>query len=109
MIVGIANAISKPGAIGIKLQAEQIMRIKIEAFALDSTTIKMHPDGTGVPKKGPQAIGKSRSGWNTKVHLVAGHTQTAITFALLPGTAHDAPEGRALLKELGPMREGCRC
>ena len=33
-----------------KLQAEQIVRIKIEAFALDSTSIKVHPDGTGVLK-----------------------------------------------------------
>ena len=57
-------------------------------------------------KNGPQAIGKSRGGWNTKVHLVAANARTAITFALSPGNAHDAPEGRALLTELGPMPEG---
>src|SRR3979490_2957545 len=57
-------------------------------------------------KNGPQAIGKSRGGWNTKVHLVAANARTAITFALSPGHAHDAPEGRALLAELGPMPEG---
>ena len=34
-----------------KLQSEQIVRIKIEAFALDSTSIKVHPDGTGALKK----------------------------------------------------------
>jgi len=34
-----------------KLQAEQIVRIKIEAFALESTSIKVHPDGTGDLKK----------------------------------------------------------
>jgi len=34
-----------------KLQMEQIVRIKIEAFALDSTSIKVHPDGTGALKK----------------------------------------------------------
>jgi transposase len=27
-------------------------------------------------------------------------------FALSPGNAHDAPEGRSLLKKLGPMPEG---
>ena len=57
-------------------------------------------------KNGPQAIGKSRGGWNTKVHLVAANARTAITFALSPDNAHDAPEGRALLTELGPMPEG---
>ena len=90
-----------------KLQAEQIVRIKIEAFAVDSTSIKVHPDGTGALKKnGPQAIGKSRGGWNTKVHLVAADARTAITFALSPGNAHDAPEGRALLTKLDPVPEG---
>jgi hypothetical protein len=34
-----------------KLQQEQIVRIKIEAFSLDSTSIKVHPDGTGALKK----------------------------------------------------------
>ena len=33
-----------------RLQQEQIVRIKIEAFALDSTSIKVHPDGTGALK-----------------------------------------------------------
>src|SRR5277367_4215073 len=59
----------------------------------------------GAKKNGPQAIGKSRGGWNTKIHLVAANARTAITFALSPGNAHDAPEGRALLSELGPMPE----
>lgn len=30
---------------------EQIVRIKIEAFALDSSSVKVHPDGTGAFKK----------------------------------------------------------
>jgi len=34
-----------------KLQTEQIVRIQIEAFSLDSTSIKVHPDGTGALKK----------------------------------------------------------
>ncbi len=34
------------------LQREQILRIKIEAVSLDSTIVKVHPDGTGALKKG---------------------------------------------------------
>src|SRR5713226_3391633 len=34
-----------------QLQREQIVRIKIEAVALDSTIVKVHPDGTGALKK----------------------------------------------------------
>src|SRR5208283_3896068 len=34
-----------------QLQREQIVRIPIEAVSLDSTTVKVHPDGTGALKK----------------------------------------------------------
>jgi transposase len=34
-----------------KLQLEQIVHIRIEAIALDSTSVKVHPDGTGALKK----------------------------------------------------------
>ena len=34
-----------------QLQMEQIVRIRIEAFSLDSTSVKVHPDGTGALKK----------------------------------------------------------
>jgi transposase len=38
--------------------------------------------------------------------MVAADARTAIVFALSPGNDHDAPHGRALLKELGSMPEG---
>jgi transposase len=59
-----------------------------------------------IKKNGPQAIGKSRGGWTTKIHLVAANARTAITFALSPGQAHDAPEGRELLQTLPALPEG---
>ena len=47
-----------------KLQSEQMVRIKIEAFALDSTLGQGTSGRDGRSKKnGPQAIGKSRGGW----------------------------------------------
>jgi len=33
------------------LQEEQIIQIKIEALSMDSTIVKVHPDGTGAEKK----------------------------------------------------------
>jgi transposase len=48
------NRWSKSGALDRifeKLQLEQIVRIRIEAFSLDSTSVKVHPDGTGALKK----------------------------------------------------------
>src|ERR1035438_7299470 len=50
------NRWSKSGALDRafeKLQLEQIVRIRIEAFSLDSTSVKVHPDGTGALKKRP--------------------------------------------------------
>ena len=53
-----------------RLQTEQIVRIRIEAFSLDSTSIKVHPDGTGALKKtdhrpsaSPAADGTPRFIW----------------------------------------------
>jgi transposase len=34
-----------------RLQQEQIVRIRFEVVSLDSTTVKVHPDGTGALKK----------------------------------------------------------
>lgn len=34
-----------------RLQREQIIQIRIEAVSLDSTIVKVHPDGTGALKK----------------------------------------------------------
>ena len=48
------NRWSKAGVLDrifARLQQEQIIRIKLEAVSLDSTIIKVHPDGTGALKK----------------------------------------------------------
>ena len=36
-----------------KLQANDIMNIQVEHISVDSTAVKVHPDGTGVLKKRP--------------------------------------------------------
>ena len=38
--------------------------------------------------------------------MVAADDRTAIAFRLSPGNDHDAPQGRLLLEDLGPMPEG---
>ena len=52
-------------------------------------------------KNGPQAIGKSRGGWTTKIHMVAAGPRVAVNFLLTPGNVHDATPGRELL--MGPQ------
>ena len=91
------------------LQQEEILRVRLEVVALDSTSVKslprtgygVHPDGGGASKRGLQAIGKSRGGWNTKLHLVTRMSGGHVTpyqvrgrlFALSPGEAHDPRKG----------------
>jgi transposase len=58
-------------------------------------------------KNGPQSIGKSRGGWNTKIHLVAANDVHAVGFRLSPGQHGDGPEGRELIGALGCPAEGC--
>jgi transposase len=53
-----------------QLQREQIVRIRIEAVKMDSTIVKVHPDGTGAlkktapkPSESPAADGLPRFIW----------------------------------------------
>jgi hypothetical protein len=57
-----------------QLQLEQIVRIRIEAFSLDSTSVKVHPDGTGALKKtdrrpleNPEADGTPKFIWLPRI------------------------------------------
>jgi transposase len=50
------NRWSKSGVLDrvfAQLQHMQIIRVRLEAVALDSTIVKVHPDGTGALKKRP--------------------------------------------------------
>jgi hypothetical protein len=47
-------------------------------------------------KNGPQAIGKSRGGWTTKIHLVAASDRCAITLRLSPAKITRRPQDASL-------------
>ena len=49
-----------------QLQMEQIVRIRIEAFSLDSTSVKVHPDGTGALKTTARRLLESRAADGTQ-------------------------------------------
>jgi len=73
VLFALTNRWSKIGILDrvfAQLQHDQIVRIKIEAVALDSTAVKVHPDGTGALKKtapkpsaSPAADGPPRFIW----------------------------------------------
>ena len=64
------NRWSKKGIIEqifLKLQEENIIKIDTDIFCIDSTSVKVHPDGTGALKtNGKQSIGRSKGGSQQK-------------------------------------------
>jgi len=60
-----------------------------EEVFLESIVVRAHQHAAGAPKKGDQAIGRSRGGLSTKIHsLVEGLGQLA-RWTLTPGQARD--------------------
>ena len=60
-----------------RLQHARLIRIRIEAVSLDSTFVKVHPDGTGASKKGlnspsgnPEEDGQPKFIWLPRVPIV---------------------------------------
>jgi hypothetical protein len=62
--------------------------------------VKTHPDAHGSEKKEPQGIGKSRGGWNTKIHAVPVEGRGMAAFRLFGGNISDAMEGHKRRKEI---------
>ena len=58
----------------------------------------------GVKKNGEQAIGRSRGGLTTKIHMMAANARKAVDFILSAGQLHDAPQGRILMDTVGKQK-----
>ena len=46
----------------LRLQQQGIIQIQVNVVSLDSTCIKVHPDGMGALKKGP-SVHRKNTGW----------------------------------------------
>jgi hypothetical protein len=58
---------------------------------------------------GKQAIGKTKGGFNTKIHMICTDENNPVIFSLSPGNAGDAPFGRELIKKLGKQKSKDIC
>ncbi|WP_425288341.1 IS5 family transposase [Streptomyces melanosporofaciens] len=84
------------------------------AVSVDSTIVRAHQHAAGARKKGPpagephdHAIGRSRSGLTTKIHLAADGNCRPLAFVLTAGQAGDAPAFTAVMARLRvPRRRG---
>ena len=68
---------------------------------IDSTCCRAHQAWAGAQKKaGPQAIGLTRGGLNTKIHAVCDALGNPLRFVLTPGQQHDSKPVQELLESL---------
>jgi transposase len=77
----------------------------LEFLLLDSTIIRAHPCAAGAPKpaeaeepKPDQALGRSRGGFSTKIHLIVDGLGNPLDFILTAGQVNDITQGPALLQ-----------
>ncbi|MGA5499365.1 IS5 family transposase [Streptomyces cinereoruber] len=84
------------------------------AVSVDSTVVRAHQHATGARKKGlptgepaDHAIGRSRGGLTTKIHLAADGNCRPLAFVLTAGQAGDAPAFTEVMARLRvPRRVG---
>ncbi|MGI4883966.1 MAG: transposase [Janthinobacterium lividum] len=75
----------------------------LHTLLLDSTTGRAHQHASGARKKnGPHALGRSRGGLNSQLHVVADARGRFVRGGLSPGQRLDAPQALPLLGALAP-------
>jgi transposase len=69
---------------------------------LDSTIVRAHPCAAGALKRcggqAAQALGRSRGGFSTKVHIAVDVLGLPLRFRLTLGQANDITQGQALME-----------
>jgi transposase len=73
----------------------------LEEIMVDSTCCRAHQSSAGARKtSGPQAIGITRAGLNTKIHAICDALGNPLRFVLTPGQRHDSKPVPELLDGL---------
>ena len=75
---------------------------------MDATIVKAHQHSTGAATNSSEAIGKSRGGNTTKIHVLADSFGLPVAFYLTPGQAADSKSAYLLL-EAAPSFEHIIC
>jgi transposase len=79
---------------------EEIKDPDLEWLILDSTMIRAHQHAAGAIKKEgvDQALGRSRGGFGTKLHIAVDGLGNPVEFILTGGQAADINQGKALIE-----------
>ncbi len=67
---------------------------------LDSTVIRANQHAAGAENSSPEAeaLGRSRGGFSTKIHVACDGINKPVKIILTPGQDHDVTQGPALIK-----------
>ena len=74
----------------------------LECLIIDSTVVRAHPCAPERPPKrwpGSQALGRSRGGFSTKVHVSVDALGNPLRFILTGGQQHDITQADALIAD----------
>jgi transposase len=75
----------------------------MEYLILDSTVVRAHPCAAGALKKNggqaAQALGRSRGGFSTKIHISVDALGNPLRFRLTAGQRHDITQAEPLIAE----------
>ncbi len=73
-----------------------------EYLIVDSTIVRAHQHAAGAKKRGSedQALGRSRGGLSTKIHMAVRGLGCPVRFTLTAGQKGDAPQAAALIEGL---------
>jgi transposase len=80
--------------------------------SVDSTTIRAHQAAAGARKRpvpgepDDHALGRSRGGWTTKIHLAADTSQAIMSLKLTAGQRGDSPQFQPVLELIKVPRTG---
>lgn len=107
---------------GIWEDLEQALIAKADAagkigwdVSVDSTTSRAHVHAAGARRDSSQriddepddhALGRSRGGWSTKIHLACERDRHVLAFLLAPGQAGDSPQMIPVLQRIRVPRPG---
>ncbi|PJF33852.1 MAG: IS5/IS1182 family transposase, partial [Phototrophicales bacterium] len=73
-----------------------------ECVIVDSTIVRAHPCAAGAPRHTgtpeDHALGRSRGGFTTKIHITVDGLGNPLQFLLTPGHANDSPSGEILIE-----------
>lgn len=76
----------------------------MENVLLDTTIVRAHPSAAGAPHRrggqASQALGRSRGGFSTKIHIIVDAHGQPLRFRLTGGQRHDLTQAPALIADL---------